>query len=459
MCSVSVPTDDDLLNDGDRSAGSERPEADALDRSAAWTHFVSAISERGGQLFASPDMVPARCLPVDTSGVLIHDDNEQFLREYRHILSGQVRLLYLDPPYNTGYRLRSYNDRFERTEWLAMMRLRFNLVLPMLAEDGSICVSIDDSEMPYLRVLMDEVVGEKNFVSCVAYERSGSAGLGQSSAILNTKEYVLIYSFDRRQLNDVGKLRLIDKEVMRRYSKVLLHEGEREFVCEVSGQMGAARLYKHNNVRIDSISIRKFDSRRIEIERIYRESFDAIFRTQNVQKENTFQNNVISRLQKDEFYSLDYVPARGRYRGCEKTLYYWNRELCAWLKDSSTLTADGIVKRNKLTDFWSHGEIPKADLASEGGVAFSRSKKPEHLMYRLIALCTSPGDLVLDLFSGSATAAAVSHKMRRRWIGVENGDHFNSCTLRRMQNVVEGEQSGVSKLLHWQGGGFFRYLD
>ena len=441
----------------------------APETSEAWSHFISMVVGRGAHICPAPDMVADESVPVqssenkllaaDTSGVLIRDDNERFLREYASVLRREVRLLYLDPPYNTGYKLRSYNDRFERSDWLSMMRLRLELALSMLADNGSICISIDDSEMPYLRVLLDEVVGEKFFVACVAYERSGSAGLGQSGVILNTKEYVLIYSLDKRQLNDVGNERPIDKEVMRRYNRLLLHEGEREFVCELDGRMGKARLFKHNNVHIENLSIRKFETRKDEIESLYKEQFERIFRTQNVQKENTFQTDVIARLDKDDFYSLDYVPARGRYKGNDKTLYYWNGELCAWLKDSSVLTADGILKRNKLTDFWSHGEIPKADLANEGGVEFSRSKKPEHLLMRLIALCTNPGELVLDLFSGSGTALAVSHKMKRRWIGIENGDHFTDCTLRRMSNVVGGEHSGVSKVLQWRGGGSFRYLD
>jgi adenine-specific DNA-methyltransferase len=393
------------------------------------------------------------------NGILYHGDNEQFLLTYGDELQGKVRLLYLDPPYNTGNKQHSYIDSFHRDEWLAMMRVRLQLALPLLSEQGSICVSIDDSEMPYLRVLLDEIVGESNFVACVAYERSGSAGLGQSGAILNTKEYIVIYSLDKRRLNDVGNERPIDRSVMRRYNKVLENPGERELIAEIDGQAGTARLYRHEGFSINSLSIRDFDARRSEIESLYMESFERIFRTQNVQKENTFQNDVISRLEKDRFYSLDYVPARGRYKGTDKTLYYWNGELCAWLKDSSSVNADGITKRNKLTDFWSHAEIPKADLANEGGVLFARSKKPEHLMHRLIALCTNPGELVLDLFAGSGSTTAVAHKMNRRWIGVERGEYFQECTVQRMKRVVSGEQSGVSKLLGWQGGGFFAYLD
>lgn len=396
-------------------------------------------------------------MDVEPSGVLVRADNSEFLKSTGALLTGQVRLIYLDPPYNTGNTHYTYNDSFERADWLDMMRRLLNQLLPILTSDGCICVSIDDSEMPYLRVLMDEIVGEKNFVACIAYERSGSAGLGQGGVILNTKEYILVYSLDKRSFNEIGYERPIDKEVMRRYSKVLLDAGNRVLIDEIETSGQVARLYRHDDVRISSISLRTFETRRDEIDAQFMKSFDCIFRTQNVQKENSFQNSIISRLKKDEFYSLEYVPSRGKYKGSDKTLYYWNGELCAWLKDSAYRTADGIVKRNKLTDFWSHAEIPKADLANEGGVLFSRSKKPEHLMHRLISLTTKVDDLVFDPFLGSGSSAAVAHKMGRRWIGIESGQHFFDGPLTRMKRVVNGEQSGVSRLTKWKGGGCFSY--
>ncbi len=395
---------------------------------------------------------------VEPSGMLVHADNSEFLKTQGEKLIGQVQLIYMDPPYNTGNTHYAYNDSFQRSDWLHMMRCLLQQMMPLLTANGCICASIDDSEMPYLRVLMDEIVGEKYFVSCIAYERSGSAGLGQGGAILNTKEYVLLYSLDKRDLNDIGFERPIDKEVMRRYNKVLVDEGSRVLIDEIETSGQVARLYRHENFRLSSLSLRSFEERRDEIDAKYVESFERIFRTQNVQKENSFQNSIIAQLKKDEFYSLEYVPSRGKYKGTEKTLYYWNGELCAWLKDSAFLTADGIVKRNKLTDFWSHSEIPKADLANEGGVLFSRSKKPEHLMHRLIGLTTDSGDLIFDPFLGSGTSAAVAHKMSRRWIGTESGQHFFEGPLSRLKRVITGEQSGVSRLTRWQGGGHFKYM-
>jgi len=423
-----------------------------------WRRFVSSFLSDNSTQFVSSDHAQKVPESIETiAGVLVNGDNLSFLEEYQEDLRETVRMLYLDPPYNTGNKQHVYNDKFKRNEWLAMMRRVLEHSLPMLTSDGSICVSIDDSEMPYLRVLMDEIVGEKHFVACVAYERSGSAGLGQGSVILNTKEYILIYSRDRRALNDIGFERPVDREVMRRYNKILSSEGERELIDEIETQSGLAKLFRHKNFAIQSVSLRNFNARRSEIEQQYIDSFERVFRTQNVQKESSFQTDVISRLSKDQFYSVDYVPARGRYKDTEKTLYYWNGELCAWLKDSAAVTADGLIKRNKLTDFWSHAEIPKADLANEGGVLFSRSKKPEHLMRRLIGLTTSPGDVVLDLFLGSGSSAAVAHKMNRKWIGIECGEYFQDTPLARMRNVINGDPTGVSKLTGWRGGGSFLY--
>lgn len=390
-------------------------------------------------------------------GIMLQGDNLQFLSMVGTDLTGKVRLIYMDPPYNTGNKNHAYKDRYERDEWLSFIEERLKLALPLLTDDGSICISIDDSEMPYLRVLLDGMMGEDNFVACVAYERSGSAGLGQGGVILNTKEYILIYSRDKRRLNAVGYERKLDLSMMKRYNRVLLECGKQELVDEFESSGNMARLYKYNYNRMMTLSLRDFHDRRPEIEAQYISHFDKIFRTQNVQKENTFQNRIIAQLHKDFLYSLDYVPSRGRYKGQNKTLYYWNGELCAWLKDSSSIVDGEIIKRNKLTDFWSHGEIPKADLANEGGVLFSRSKKPEHLLYRLIALASDPNDLVLDFFLGSGTTAAVAHKMERQWIGVENGDFFEETPLARLKNVVEGDPTGVSKLVAWKGGGSFAF--
>ncbi|MBZ0186098.1 MAG: site-specific DNA-methyltransferase, partial [Candidatus Obscuribacterales bacterium] len=396
---------------------------------------------------------------IELDGVLVNADNRKVLAELQKTHRGKVRFIYIDPPYNTCNPDLLYDDSFERVDWLAYMKECLTAARELLGDCGSIAVSIDDRELPYLRILLDHVFSETAFVACIAYERSGSAGLGQAGIIANTKEYVLLYSLDRSRLYEVASEKPLDRQVMKRYNKVLVDSGRRELVEEFESSKSGnlVRLYKHEDCLIDTISLRSFESRYAEILAQYIDRFYSVFRTQNVQKENTFQNEIIGKLEKKVFYSIDYVPRRGKYKGEDKTLYYWNGELCAWLKDSSKLRGGEMVKQNKLTDIWTHADIPKADLANEGGVNFPRSKKPEHLLYRLISMTTRPGDLVLDFFAGSGTTCAVAHKMGRKWIGVDNGDFFHDCPLPRMRRVVFGEQSGVSRLAGWKGGGVFAY--
>ncbi|MBK9142434.1 MAG: site-specific DNA-methyltransferase [Candidatus Melainabacteria bacterium] len=405
--------------------------------------------------------LPLACYPEkseSTSGILLHGDSEELLGRLAESHASSVRFVFIDPPYNTGNSELLYPDSFERTDWVLMLKRCFLACRPLLSSRASIAVTIDDREMPYLRIMMDHIFGESSMVACVAYERSGSAGLGQAGVILNTKEYVLIYSLDRSSLNDIGSEKPVDRQIMQRYNKILRVPGRREPIEEFASRSGNhVRLYRHEGCMIEPVSLRDFEDRREEIGAVYHDNFELIFRSQNVQKENTFQNEIIARLDKKSFYSVDYIPRRGRYRGQEKTLYYYNGELCAWLKDSATVRGGELVKRNKLTDIWTHADIPKADLANEGGVTFPRSKKPEHLLYRLISMTTDPGDLVLDYFAGSGTTCAVAHKMGRSYIGIEKGDFFESILVQRLKHVVEGDPTGVSKLAGFTGGGSFAY--
>jgi len=164
-------------------------------------------------------------------------------------------------------------------------------------------------------------------------------------------------------------------------------------------------------------------------------------------------------MDKDKFYSVEYMPSRGKYEGEETTLYYYNCELLSWLGDTTTVNEGVLTKATKMTTLWKHGEIPKADIANEGGVYFPRSKKPEQLLKRIIEMSTDSGDIVLDSFLGSGTTAAVAHKMGRRYIGIELGDHCYTHCLPRLKAVIDGEQGGISKTENWEGGGGFKFYE
>lgn len=141
-------------------------------------------------------------------------------------------------------------------------------------------------------------------------------------------------------------------------------------------------------------------------------------------------------------------------------MYYYNCELLSWLKDTTTLQSGMLTKSQKMTTLWKHGEIPKADIANEGGVHFPRSKKPEQLLRRIIEMSTEPGDIVLDSFLGSGTTAAVAHKLGRRYIGIEMGDHAYTHCKARIDAVIEGNDPlGITKTVNWQGGGGYRFFE
>lgn len=425
-----------------------------LSEELPWTYSSYEVTGKGGT-----DVHGVNNNSPKPQGVLINGDNLHVLPMLVERIPKSVKMIYLDPPYNLGNRDFFYEDAFEEDHWLRFMSQSLDYARKLLADNGSICVSIDDEQLAQLRIMMDKIFGRANFVACIAYERSGSAGLGQAGTILNTKEYILFYCLNKDSLNTIGYERPIELETMRRYKRILVSEGKRTLIDELPMRSSdaMARLYLHEDPKIESISLKNYATRSREILRQYVGAFEKVFRTQNVQKENEFQNIIIRKLDKQLLYSLDYIPTRGRYKGAEKTLYYYNAELCAWLKDSARLDGDQLLKWNKLTDFWPHKEIPKADLANEGGIYFPRGKKPEFLLHRLLSMTTSPDDLVLDFFLGSGTTAAVAHKMGRRWIGIEKADFFTQAPLQRLMNVIEGDSSGISSKCNWHGGGAFHY--
>lgn len=397
-----------------------------------------------------------------TENMLIHGDNLLALKALEKDYAGQVKCIYIDPPFNTGQAFEHYDDNLEHSIWLNLMNERFKHLYRLLEGDGMFWIHLDDVEVHYCKVLLDEIFTRRNFVSHITYERSAVAGLGQGGYLVNTTEHILLYK--KGSLPD--KLNLSYEElgfnIIKRYNRFVVNFGERvlvrEFTAKSNGEL--VRVYEHSGVEIASISLRDAKNREAEIRKEFVAHLDTLFRGNRVQKENEFQNNIIASLDKGKFYSVDYVPSRGKNKGEETTLYYYNCELLSWLKDTTTLENGMLSKSQKMTTLWKHGEIPKADIANEGGVYFPRSKKPEQLLHRIIEMSTEPGDIVLDSFLGSGTTAAVAHKMGRRYIGIEMGEHAYTHCKTRLDAVIAGNDLlGITKTLDWQGGGGYRFYE
>lgn len=394
------------------------------------------------------------------NNLLIHGDNLLALKALETSHAGAVKCVYIDPPFNTGQAFEHYDDGVEHSLWLSLMHQRLTIIKTLLSEDGLLWVHLDDSEVHYLKVMLDEIFGRDKFVSHVSYERSSAAGIGQGGFLVDTSEHILCYRKQRLNAHSVKNSFDLDLKTIKRYNKVLVRKGEKKLVREFQSKSNGlpVLVYEHEGFEIETVSLKNYEERKAEINSQLVNSFDGLFRTNQIQKENSFQRDLVAGMDKKKLYSVTYTPSRGKFEGEKTELFYYNAELFSWLKDTAD-TADGkIVKNTNLTNFWRHEDIPKADIANEGGVNFSRGKKPEQLLKRIIDISTNPGDLVLDSFGGSGTTGAVAHKMGRRWIMIELGEHCQTHIVPRLKRVIDGEdQGGISKTVGWLGGGGFRY--
>lgn len=393
----------------------------------------------------------------NAENILIHGDNLLALKALEQQYAGKVKCIYIDPPFNTGQAFEHYDDNLEHSIWLNLIALRLKILYNLLDKDGLFWIHLDEEEVHYCKIILDELFGRNKFVSHITYLRSGVAGLGQGGFFVNTTEHLLFYRKGELPKLKILSFQQLELKTMKRYNRIVTDFGKRELVREFIAKSNGCpvRVYKHSELRMNSIPLKDFEKRESAVRKYYSENIGVIFRGNQVQKENSFQIDIISNLEKDGFYSVDYIPSRGKNEDKETTLYYFQKELLSWLSDTSEAFEDDVVKSNKMTTLWD--DIPKADIANEGQIYFPRSKKPEQLIKRIIEISTLPGDIVLDSFLGSGTTAAVAHKMGRRWIGIELGEHCYTHCVPRLRIVVSGtDQGGVSKAMDWKGGSGFK---
>ena len=377
---------------------------------------------------------------------------------------GEIKLIYIDPPYNTGNDGFKYNDRFNQSTWLTFMKNRLEVAKDLLREDGVIFISLDDTESAYCKILADGIFDKENYLATIAYQRSGSAGLGQGGKfVVNTSESILTYAKNKEKFvayNLEGGVPLELKH-MKRYNGILENEGNKKLVYTFKSKSTGddVKIYKHSKFIISTISLSNFEKRKEEILTEYLKKFDKIFRLNIPQIENKFQHLLIEKMPDDDLYSVDYLVSRGRNKGKIVTNHYYKKQLLAWLSSSAIMEDNKIIKTNKLTDFWAHGDIPKADIANEGGVTLLRGKKPEQLVKRILDIGSKENDIVLDFFAGAGTTGAVAHKMKRRYVLIEQMDYIHDLPEARLINVINGDQTGISKDVNWKSGGSFVYTE
>lgn len=422
-----------------------------------WKRYTTKDEEKVKELKRDKDGLIRENLIIKGNNLLaLYSLKEQFVRK--------IKLIYIDPPYNTGNDNFGYNDNFNHSAWLTFMKNRLRIAKELLKDGGSIFISLDDTESAYCKILADGIFGRENYLATIAYQRSGAAGLGQGGKfVVNTAESILVYAKNKEKFvayNLDGGVPL-ERKHMKRYNGVLENDGSKKLIYTFKSKSTGedVKIYKHSQYKISTISLSNFEKRKNEIISEYLEKFNNIFRLNIPQAENKFQHSLISKMSDDDLYSVEYMVSRGKNKGKIITNYYYKKQLLAWLNSSAIIKDGEIVKTNKLTDFWAHGDIPKADLANEGSVTLLRGKKPEQLLRRILDMASQKNDIVLDYHAGSGTTCAVAHKMDRQYIGIEQLDYEENDSVVRLKNVINGDQSGISKSVNWRGGGDFVYFE
>jgi adenine-specific DNA-methyltransferase len=386
---------------------------------------------------------------------------------------GKIKLIYIDPPYNTGVDSFQYNDNFNHSTWLTFMKNRLLIARELLKDDGVIFVQCDDNEQAYLKVLMDEIFDRDNFlnqVSAKMKQTSGASGGGEDKRLKKNIEYLIIYSKNKlafenfNPIYDEINLQTAIKEMRDegkswKYTRVIMSDlKDREFFKEIKDGSGEPiKIFKHSNIVYKTIKeLMKSDN--LTEEECYHKYYDKVFRDTNAQ--SSIRTRVMEATNKEgEFFSIDYIPVSGRNKNKLTTLYYKgnNCDLIAWLSDICVKRNKKLVKLEKLGTFWDG--FPLNNLNKEGSVNFPNGKKPEALIKKILELTTSESDIVLDYHLGSGTSSAVAHKMKRKYIGIEQMNYNEDDSVQRLINVINADQSGISKDVNWQGGGSFAYAE
>ena len=370
---------------------------------------------------------------------LVHGENLQAMRRLEGAgFGGRFRCVYLDPPFNTGRRFAEYDDALDSASWLSAMRPRLEAARRLLAIDGAIFVEIDDTELGPLLTTMDDVFGRGNRISTITVVRSAATGhKAINRGPVNVADYLLVYARERSRWRHNPVLRE-RPGYDRAYGTWLDNPGEahdawrfRSLASHVRSALGAGA---------SRVAVERFALDHAEhVVRFAQPRYEAVSKEARALID-------ASRREPDRVMSL---RRRGR-----KPLVLRGGNRVLRLADKVVLRGGRPVIVEPITNVWD--DVPFQGIAREGGARFVRNKKPERLLARVLELATNPGDWVLDAFLGSGTTAAVAHKMRRRWIGIEQGDHFDALCLPRLRRVVSGEDaSGVTRALSWAGGGGF----
>ena len=346
--------------------------------------------------------------------LIITGNNLLALHTLKQQFRSLVKLIYIDPPYNTGSDSFGYNDSFNHSTWLTFMRNRLEVARELLKDDGSIWINIDDDEAHYLKVLCDDVFGRENFVANVVWQKKYTIA-NDAKYFSDNHDHILLIAKDKKRLKIKGIGRTEEQDS--RYSNP---------DNDVNGPWMTQPLHAKSG-NLTNFSFR-------------------------------FRNGVT------------WEPPRGTFpRYSKESLERFEIEGQLWFGKAGNAVPRVKKYLKDMRDIrpatiWFHKAVGNNDEANKEiktlitDYNFS-TPKPERLLQRIVHIGSDEGDIVLDFFAGSATTAAVAHKMNRQWITIEQMDYVETITIERLKKVIAGEQGGISKSVNWQGGGDFIYCE
>jgi len=347
---------------------------------------------------------------------LIFGDNLLALKALEQEFAGKIKCIYIDPPYNTGNAFDHYDDGLEHSIWLSLLMPRIELLHKLLSDGGSIWISIDDDESHYLKVLCDEIFGRRNFVNNVIWEKKYSPQ-NDAKWLSDSHDHILVYARNK----DIWRPNLLSRTVAM-----------------------DARYKNHDNDPRGTWKSSDFSVK------TYTASTDYPIKLPSGRIVNPPESRC-------------WVVSKEKYEELVQDNRIWfgkNGNNVPSIKRFLSEVQEGTVSKT----IWYRTEVgdnqeAKREVKAVNEEDVFATPKPERLLQRILTLATSPGDIVLDSFAGSGTTGAVSHKMGRRWIMVELGEHCHTHIIPRVQKVIDGtDQGGISKAVNWQGGGGFRYF-
>jgi adenine-specific DNA-methyltransferase len=358
---------------------------------------------------------------------LIYGDNLLALKALEQELTGRVKCIYIDPPYNTGSAFAQYEDGLEHSLWLGLIRERLILLRSLLSDEGSCWIQLDDNEAHYCKVLADEIFGRENFVANVIWNKS-YAVRSNAQFFSSAHEHLLVYAKDRTLLR-MNQFDRSEKQKERYGNPDDDPRGPWQSVTMTISLVGGARGRQYAKTGVSE-----------NIFEVASPSGKVFLPPPN----RCWSRNP------GGFHQLD---SAGRI--------YWgpSGESAPRLKMYLSEAAEGIIPTTLWADGaeFGHNQDGIRELRALGIGDFP-TPKPEKLICKILSLASNPGDLVLDSFAGSGTTGAVAHKMRRRWIMVELGEHCDTHIIPRLKKVIDGQDSGgVTERVNWRGGGGFRY--